>query len=98
MQANTQKYQGIKEWSASMRINHWAVAISIFMLIVTGFYIADPFTIYRGETVFKNFMGNMRFVHILFGAFLIFLSIWRFTWLSSPVFMRTGGISWPGRI
>ena len=77
MQANTQKYQGIKEWSASMRINHWAVAISIFMLIVTGFYIADPFTIYRGETVFKNFMGNMRFVHILFGAFLIFLSIWR---------------------
>ena len=77
MQANTQKYLGIKEWSASMRINHWAVAISIFMLIVTGFYIADPFTIYRGETVFKNFMGNVRFVHILFGAFLIFLAIWR---------------------
>jgi Ni/Fe-hydrogenase 1 B-type cytochrome subunit len=72
-----QKYLGVKEWSASMRINHWAVAISIFMLIVTGFYIADPFTIYRGETVFKNFMGNVRFIHILFGAFLIFLSIWR---------------------
>jgi Ni/Fe-hydrogenase 1 B-type cytochrome subunit len=72
-----QKYQGIKEWSASMRINHWTVAISIFVLIVTGFYIADPFTISSGETVGKFFMGNVRFIHILFGAFLIFLSIWR---------------------
>ena len=72
-----QKYHGIKEWSASMRINHWTVAISIFVLIVTGFYIADPFTISKGETASKFFMGNVRFVHILFGAFLIFLSIWR---------------------
>jgi Ni/Fe-hydrogenase 1 B-type cytochrome subunit len=77
MQANAQKYQGIKEWSASMRINHWAVAFSIFMLIATGFYIADPFTISAGETGSKFFMGNVRFVHILFGAFLIFLTIWR---------------------
>ena len=77
MQKTTQKYLGIKEWSASMRINHWFVAISIFVLIVTGFYIADPFTISSGETVDKFFMGNVRFVHILFGTFLIFLSIWR---------------------
>ncbi len=77
MQKSTQKYLGIKEWSASMRINHWCVAISIFVLIVTGFYIADPFTISSGETVDKFFMGNVRFVHILFGTFLIFLSIWR---------------------
>ena len=77
MQKTTQKYLGIKEWSASMRINHWCVAVSIFVLIVTGFYIADPFTISSGETVDKFFMGNVRFVHILFGTFLIFLSIWR---------------------
>ena len=77
MQKTTQKYLGIKEWSASLRINHWCVAISIFVLIVTGFYIADPYTISSGETVDKFFMGNVRFVHILFGTFLIFLSIWR---------------------
>ena len=76
MQTSTQKYLGIKEWSASMRINHWAVAISIFILIVTGFYIAHPFTIYTGETVNKFFMGNVRFVHIFFGGFLIFLAFW----------------------
>lgn len=77
MQKYTHKYQGIKEWSATMRINHWCVAISIFVLIVTGFYIAEPFTISSGETVDKFFMGNVRYVHILFGTFLIFLSIWR---------------------
>jgi Ni/Fe-hydrogenase 1 B-type cytochrome subunit len=72
-----EKIVAVKEWSVAIRINHWAMAISIFMLIATGFYIADPFTISAGETVSKFFMGNVRFVHILFGVFLMFLFIWR---------------------
>jgi len=65
------------EWSVAMRINHWAMALTIFVLIVTGFYIADPFVVSKGETVNKFFMGNVRFAHILFGVFLLFLFIWR---------------------
>lgn len=65
------------EWSVAIRINHWAMALTILVLIVTGFYIADPFTISKGETVNKFFMGDMRFVHILFGVFLLFLFLWR---------------------
>jgi Ni/Fe-hydrogenase 1 B-type cytochrome subunit len=65
------------EWSAAIRINHWALATAIVVLIVTGFYISDPFTIYRGETVDKMFMGEVRFWHLLFGIFLLFLFIWR---------------------
>lgn len=72
-----EKFTSEKEWSVAMRINHWAMALSIFILIVTGFYIAEPFVISRGETVGKFFMGNMRFVHILFGIFLVFLFVWR---------------------
>jgi Ni/Fe-hydrogenase, b-type cytochrome subunit len=67
----------VKEWSVAIRINHWAMAISILVLIVTGFYIADPCTIYQGETVDKFFMGNMRYVHILSGILLMFIFIWR---------------------
>lgn len=67
----------VKEWSVAIMINHWAMALSIFVLIVTGFYIATPFTISAGETVNKFFMGNMRFVHILFGIILLFIFIWR---------------------
>ena len=69
--------QPIKEWSVPIRINHWGMVISIFILIVTGFYIAGPFTVYEGETVKKFFMGDVRFVHILFGVFLSFIFIWR---------------------
>lgn len=67
----------VKEWSAAIMINHWAMAIAVLVLIVTGFYIASPFTIYSGETVNKFFMGNMRYVHILFGIILMFIFIWR---------------------
>jgi Ni/Fe-hydrogenase 1 B-type cytochrome subunit len=69
--------QPIKEWSVPIRINHWGMVISIFILIATGFYIAGPFTVSEGETVGKFFMGNVRFVHILFGVFLTFIFIWR---------------------
>ena len=66
-----------KEWSVAMRINHWAMALSIFILIASGFYIASPFTVSSGETVYKFLMGNVRYVHILFGVFLVFLFLWR---------------------
>lgn len=66
-----------KEWSVAIRINHWAMAIAIFILIPTGFYIASPFTVGAGETVNKFLMGNMRFIHILFGMILVFIFLWR---------------------
>lgn len=72
-----EKIVAVKEWSVAVRINHWAMAISIFILIATGFYIADPFTVGKGETVDKFLMGDVRFVHILFGMFLVFLFLWR---------------------
>jgi Ni/Fe-hydrogenase 1 B-type cytochrome subunit len=66
-----------KEWSVAIRYNHWIMAFSIFVLIVTGFYIAQPFTIYKGETVHKFFMGNVRIIHEFFGIILLFIFIWR---------------------
>jgi Ni/Fe-hydrogenase 1 B-type cytochrome subunit len=66
-----------KEWSVAIRYNHWIMAFSIFALIVTGFYIASPFTLTQGETVNKFFMGNTRGVHVFFGVLLLFLFVWR---------------------
>ncbi|MDR0476833.1 MAG: Ni/Fe-hydrogenase, b-type cytochrome subunit, partial [Desulfobulbaceae bacterium] len=67
----------VKEWSAAMRLNHWSMVLSIVVLIVTGLYIANPFSILHGETASKFFVGNVRFVHILFGIILTFIFIWR---------------------
>ena len=66
-----------QEWSVALRINHWVMATSIFILIATGLYIARPFTVAHGETVNKFFMGNVRFVHLLFGVILMFIFIQR---------------------
>jgi len=66
-----------KEWTVAIRYNHWIMAFSIFVLIVTGFYIAKPFTVFAGETVNKFCMGNMRVVHVFFGIILTFVFVWR---------------------
>ena len=66
-----------KEWSVAVRINHWCMVSFIMMLIITGIYIAKPFTYLSGETYYKFLMGNTRFVHILFGVGLVFIFIWR---------------------
>lgn len=39
-----------KEWSMAIRVNHWLMVITIFGLIITGFYIAHPFTVLAPET------------------------------------------------
>lgn len=65
------------EWSVPIRINHWVMALSIFVLIATGFLISDPLTISAGETVNKFSVGYIRYVHIFFGIVLTFIFIWR---------------------
>jgi Ni/Fe-hydrogenase 1 B-type cytochrome subunit len=72
-----EKIVAVKEWSVAMRINHWLMALSVFFLIITGFYIANPPTVYKGETIVKYLVGDIRFVHILYGVILLFLFIWR---------------------
>jgi Ni/Fe-hydrogenase 1 B-type cytochrome subunit len=67
----------IKEWSLAIRVNHWLMVLTIFGLIITGFYIAHPFTVYAGETVDKFFMGYTRYFHLMFGVILTFVFIWR---------------------
>jgi len=66
-----------KQWSAAMRINHWAMAACIVVLIISGFYIGRPLTIGSGETWQKFFMTEVGFVHLLFGFILTALFVWR---------------------
>ena len=66
-----------KEWSVAMRLNHWLTAISVFILIPTGFYIACPLELDSCRMVERTMMGDVRFWHILFGVVLGFLFVWR---------------------
>ncbi len=60
------------EFSALLRANHWVRAVSIVVLIVTGFYIADPFLAPYVSNEPTNFMNAWwRFWHLVFGFALI---------------------------
>jgi len=72
-----EKRVSVTEWSAIIRVLHWVMAITIFVLIGTGFYLARPFMTISGETTDKFLMNNIRLVHVLFGLFLTFTFFWR---------------------
>ena len=66
-----------KEWLVSIRLIHWSMVSSVFMLLASGFYIAYPISFGAGATADKFCMGNIRTLHTFFGVFLTFLMIWR---------------------
>jgi Ni/Fe-hydrogenase 1 B-type cytochrome subunit len=66
-----------KEWWLSIRLIHWSVVISVFTLLLTGFYIATPLVNGAGATGTKFLPGNIRTIHTFFGVLLTFLMIWR---------------------
>ncbi|SFZ97887.1 Quinone-reactive Ni/Fe hydrogenase, cytochrome b subunit [hydrothermal vent metagenome] len=67
-----------QEFTAGYRWQHWIRALSIVVLIVTGFYLAEPFMapISNGEPT--NFMQALfRFWHIVFGFLMISAVIYK---------------------
>lgn len=68
-------------WQWPIRAMHWAAALSIVVLVVTGFYIGRPYFVTSGEASAHFLMGWMRFLH--FGAAAVFVAtaIVRLYWL-----------------
>ena len=66
----------VKVWNLRVRVLHWVVALSIVVLSVTGYYIANPYWITHGNTGFV--MGAMRFVHFVFAFVFTVAVVYRF--------------------
>ena len=57
-------YRWVYLWHWPIRAMHWAAAISVAVLVVTGFYIGRPyFAPAPGEAIDHYMMGRMRFLH-----------------------------------
>ena len=75
-------YRWVYLWHWPIRAMHWLAAISLVMLVVTGFYIGRPyFAPAPGETVDLFVMGSMRFLHFAAAAVLVATGIVRIYWL-----------------
>lgn len=60
-------YEKHKCWSILLRLYHWAFALSIIFLVVTGFYINTPWTNTLQEGSMSWSMAWMRYIHFVAG-------------------------------
>jgi len=74
-------YRWVYLWEWPIRAMHWAAAISIVALVVTGFYIGKPYFVVGGETSSHFLMGWMRFLHFAAAALFVTTAIIRVYWL-----------------
>jgi Ni/Fe-hydrogenase 1 B-type cytochrome subunit len=75
-------YRWVYLWHWPIRAMHWAAAISVAVLVVTGFYIGRPyFAPAPGEAIDHYMMGRMRFLHFTAAGVLVATGIVRVYWL-----------------
>lgn len=74
-------YRWIYLWEWPIRVMHWAAALSIVVLVVTGFYIGRPYFITHGEASAHYLMGWMRFLHFAAAGVFVATAIVRVYWL-----------------
>ena len=67
---------------AYIRIWHWANALCIVVLVITGYFIGSPLPSTTGEPAELYLMGYIRFAHFsasyLFAIGMIFRFVWAF--------------------
>ncbi|MEW6573921.1 MAG: Ni/Fe-hydrogenase, b-type cytochrome subunit [Bacillota bacterium] len=57
-------------WELPVRLFHWATALSIIVLGITGYYIGSPFGSVSGDPAQAYLMGWVRFIHFV-AAFVL---------------------------
>jgi Ni/Fe-hydrogenase 1 B-type cytochrome subunit len=75
------EYYQLYIWQLPVRFFHWLNALSVFVLGVTGFFIAKPLPIMSaGDASSQYYFGILRFVHFLFGFIFLVNFLGRVYW------------------
>ena len=77
----TGSYRWIYLWGWPIRATHWASAAALVVLVVTGFYIGQPYFMTSGEASEHYAMGWMRFLHFVAAGVIVACGILRIYWL-----------------
>ncbi|MGA7157057.1 MAG: Ni/Fe-hydrogenase, b-type cytochrome subunit [Acidobacteriaceae bacterium] len=74
-------YKRIYVWQFPVRLFHWATALSIVLLCVTGFLIGHPLHAFYAEEAYQQYwFGWVRFVHFASAFVLVAVSGLRLYW------------------
>ena len=75
------EYKWVYLWRWPLRLTHWISALTVTVLIVTGFYIGAPYFTTWGEASSHFLMGWARFLHFAAAALIVAAAILRVYWL-----------------
>ena len=75
------EYRWVYLWRWPLRVTHWVSAITVVVLVVTGFYIGAPYFTTWGEASSHFLMGWARFLHFSAAALIVAAAILRIYWL-----------------
>lgn len=79
--AKTFSFKRVYLWQLPVRIFHWATAISVFALILTGFVIAYPPAINSSADASSSYwMGYVRLIHFIAAFLAVAVAIFRLYW------------------
>lgn len=80
----------LRVWDLCVRLTHWGMALSLFVLAATGYYLGDPFVSVPGEARARFVMGTTKAVHF-YAAIVFSVSVLaRLAWM----FLGGGYASW----
>jgi Ni/Fe-hydrogenase b-type cytochrome subunit len=79
--APTGHYRWVYLWHWPIRAMHWIAALSIVLLVFTGFFIGRPYYLPAGQMQGEFFIGWMRLLHFIAAGALVATAIVRVYWL-----------------
>lgn len=74
-------HHAIYVWEAPVRLWHWVMVVSMFILIVTGYLIGAPPPAIGGEATFNYMFGYIRFLHFAAGYVYTIVFLLRLYWV-----------------
>ena len=81
MATTTYNFKRVYVWEIPVRLFHWLTVLCVFILIVTGFVIADPPAINsNAEASDSYWFGWIRVIHFVTAYVLIANSLFRLYW------------------
>jgi len=77
----TKDYKRVYVWQLPVRIFHWANALAIVLLSITGFIIADPLALLSQREAFNTYwMGTVKVIHFISAYVFVGVMILRIYW------------------
>ncbi len=77
----TRNFKRVMVWEAPVRFFHWLNVLSVVVLTITGFIIANPPAILSSaEATNLHTFGLVRFIHFIAAYLFFFVMILRIYW------------------